>query len=354
MEIHSRAKKAELSPGTPVHIGKPRINHPVVSVFRFSPSFLRVDTLDAAAKIDGRTKGDEAVAWIDTVGLHDTTLLEQIGQSFGIHALVVEDIANADHRPKVEIEEDFIFLVIKLFGFGEAHRWRLQVEQLSIVIGPDFLLTFREGKSDVFDSVRPRLEDRKSRIRNSGPDYLAYALMDAVVDSYFGVLDRVGGRIDLLEERVLKNPDNRLPEQIHRLKHDLLIMHKATWPLRETFSTLLRDESSLIRPHSRPFLRDLHDHITHVVETIDLFREMLSGLLEVHFANINNRMSEVIKVLTIIATIFIPLTFIVGVYGMNFEYMPELNWRWGYLAIWLLMFAIAAGLLGFFRYRRWI
>jgi magnesium transporter len=230
----------------------------------------------------------------------------------------------------------------------------LDSEQVSFIVGPDYLLTFQEKEGDLFDPVRERIRQSQGRLRKTGPDYLAYALLDLMVDNYFVVLEALAEEIDAIEDQILGRPDAKTSQRIHHMKRTLLLMRKSTWPLREMITSLLRDESTLVKPGTHLFLRDLYDHTIHIFDTIETYRDMLSGLLEVQLSNINNRMSEVIKVLTIIATIFIPLTFVAGVYGMNFEYMPELAWAWGYPTVLLLMFGIGGGMLLWFRIKKWI
>jgi len=353
MKHRNRARKAGLPPGTVVHIGDRKIDHAQMVLIQYDAETLTTGTLKNAAEAV-QDRESSSTSWIDVVGLHDTELLADIGRGLGLHSLVMEDIANTDQRPKLEVTTSHIFMVAKMLRVPENGKEGIDVEQVSFVIGPRYLLTFQEKPGDVFEPVRERLRQNKGRIRKAGPDYLAYALLDMVVDNYFVVLERLGDEIDELEGRVMGPPDPSISQRIHRMKRTLLFMRKSTWPLREMITALLREESDLVSSETQPFLRDLYDHTIHVIDTIETHRDMLSGLLEVHLANLNNRMSEVMKVLTIIATIFIPLTFVAGVYGMNFEYMPELGWKWSYPIVLFVMFAIGGGLLAYFRVRKWI
>lgn len=353
MKHRHRSRKTGLSPGTLVHIGERKVDQANLNLIDYSPDTLTMKPLKSAAEAV-KFEGTPSVSWINIIGLHDTGLLEEVGRCFQIHPLILEDIGNTDQRPKIDLGERHLFMVAKMLRVIKGKQLEIDTEQVSFIVGADYLLTFQEKEGDLFDPVRERIRQNKGRLRKSGPDYLAYALLDLIVDNYFVVLESLADEIDALEEEILNGGDPKLTHRIHRLKRSLLLMRKATWPLREMITSLLRDESSLVKPETDVFLRDLYDHTIHIIDTIETYRDMLSGLLEVHFSNINNRMSEVIKVLTIIATIFIPLTFVAGVYGMNFEYMPELAWRWGYPAILALMFATGAGMLLWFRSKKWI
>ncbi len=292
-----------------------------------------------------------AVTWINVDGLN-VELVAKLGQSFGVPSMVLEDILNTDHRPKMEDFDNNLYFVLKMLHC-QPHRHDILIEQVSFVLGPNFLLSFQEREGDVFDPVRARLKNGKGHLRHSGPDYLAYALLDAVVDNYFLVLEHLEERIESLEEAVLNDPTPDTARQIHHLKREMIFLHKAVWPLREVVTGLGREEVELITPTTRQHLRDIYDHVIQVIETVEVFREMLAGLLEVYLSTVSNRMNEIMKVLTIIATIFIPLTFISGIYGMNF-YIPEVHWPWGYPAILAVMFLIAAAMLVYFRRKRWL
>lgn len=324
-----------------------------MTLVEYGPGALEIRPLGTPAEA-AAARETSLVSWVDIIGLHDAALLEEIGRGFGIHPLVLEDIANTDQRPKLDFGEDQFFLVAKMLRLGKDGAMEVDVEQVSFVVGPKFLLTFQEKEGDVFEPVRERIRQNKGRLRKCGPDYLAYALLDLIVDNYFVVLEQLADEIDALEAEVLGVTEQSVTKRIHQLKHTLLLIRKATWPLREMITSLLREESPLVASTTDPFLRDLYDHTIHIMDTIETYRDMLSGLLEVHFSNINNRMADVMKVLTIIATIFIPLTFVAGVYGMNFEHMPELGWKWSYPVVLLLMAGMAVGMLVYFRVKKWL
>jgi magnesium transporter len=230
----------------------------------------------------------------------------------------------------------------------------IHAEQVSLILGPSFVLSFQEQAGDVFEGVRKRIRNGKGRIRSMGADYLAYALIDSIVDSYFLILEKIGDRIELLEEELIRLPTPATLQKIHRFKRQMILLRRSIWPLREIVKELQRDGAPLIRETTDFFLRDVYDHTIQIVETVETFRDIISGMIDIYLSNMSNRMNEVMKVLTIIATIFIPLTFIAGVYGMNFAYMPELEWRWGYPAIWLLMLAIFAGMMIYFKKKKWL
>jgi len=353
MKHRHRARKTGLPPGTLVHIGDRMVEHANLSLIDYTPDSLVIKPLSSAAEAVA-VKDTPSVSWINITGLHDTALLEEIGRGFEIHPLVLEDIGNTDQRPKLDLGERHLFIVAKMLKVIPGEVLTLDSEQVSFIVGPDYLLTFQEKEGDLFDPVRERIRQSQGRLRKTGPDYLAYALLDLMVDNYFVVLEALAEEIDAIEDQILGRPDAKTSQRIHHMKRTLLLMRKSTWPLREMITSLLRDESTLVKPGTHLFLRDLYDHTIHIFDTIETYRDMLSGLLEVQLSNINNRMSEVIKVLTIIATIFIPLTFVAGVYGMNFEYMPELAWAWGYPTVLLLMFGIGGGMLLWFRIKKWI
>jgi magnesium transporter len=296
-------------------------------------------------------RDEPTVTWINVDGLN-VELIGKLGQCFEVPAMVLEDILNTDHRPKMEDLGHNLYFMLKMLHC-EPGRHDILIEQVSFVLGPNFLLSFQERVGDVFEPVRIRLKNGKGRLRHSGPDYLAYALLDTVIDNYFMVLEHLGERIEVLEEAVLNNATPDTVRQIHRLKREMIFLRKAVWPLREVVAGLDREEVELISPVTRQHLADVYDHTIQVIETIEVYREMLAGLLEIYLSTVSNRMNEVMKVLTIIATIFIPLTFISGIYGMNF-YIPEVHWPWGYPVILVVMLLIALTMLAYFRKKKWL
>jgi len=296
--------------------------------------------------------GKNTVLWVDVDGLHETGILEDIGSRFGLHPLALEDVAHANQRPKADDFEDYLLIVLRMIRHDETSN-SIVSEQVSLVLGPDYVFSFQEAAGDVFDPVRERIRQGKGRSRGLGADYLADILMDSIVDNYYVVLDKIGERIEALEEPVVSDPSPEILREIHGLKHDLVYMRKYVTPLRELIGGLARGESKLVAEETTLFLRDVYDHTIHVVESVEAFRDMLSGLQDLYLSSVSNRMNQVMKVLTIVGTIFVPLTFLAGVYGMNFEYMPELGWRWSYPIFWLVAAGIGAGMIGFFWRSRW-
>jgi magnesium transporter len=281
--------------------------------------------------------------------VHRADILEAVGAQADLHPLVIEDIHNTYQRPKVEDYEQYLYIVLKMISWDEAAN-EIRGEQVSLVLGKNFVLSFKEDPGDIFDPIRTSLREGKGRIRKQGPDYLAYALLDQVVDHYFIVLENLGEKIEDLEEELVTNPDAATLQTIHHLKRELIFLRKSVWPLREAISSLERWESPLLQPDTLVYLRDVYDHNIQVIDTIETFRDML----DIYLSSVSNRMNEVMKVLTIIATIFIPLTFIAGIYGMNFTNMPELGWPMGYFMIWGLMIVIFIGMLIFFKRKGWL
>ena len=293
--------------------------------------------------------------WIDVVGLADQDEIQSIAGQFGLHPLAVEDIINNHQRPKVDAYDGYLFVVFRMVTVDGP----VEGEQVSLVVGDNYVLTFQERPGDCFEPVRSRLRHGKGRIRQLGADYLTYALIDAAIDGYFPVLESMGETIEQLEEEVVNEPEPRLVEQVHNLKRDLLVLRRAVWPLRELLSALMRDDSEQISNSTRTYLRDAYDHAIQLMDIVETFREIASGLLDVYLTSQGTRLNEVMKVLTIIATIFMPMSFITSLYGMNFDTsspynMPELAWRFGYFMALGLMAAIGIGFIWWFWRKGWI
>ncbi len=306
-----------------------------------------------------RYRERETVTWINVDGLHNIDLIKKLGDMYGLHPLLQEDILNTTQRPKVEDYEDHIFFVMKMIYFDQS-REEITGEQISIVFGSNFVLSFQESTGDVFDPIRDRIKKSKGRIRTSGADYLSYALIDAIIDNYFIVMEKVGEEIEDIENELMEEPTEETMYSIHSLKREMIYLRKSVWPLREVINNLMREESPLIKETTDLFLRDLYDHTIQVIDTIEAYRDTLSGLLDLYMSSISNKMNEVMKVLTIIATIFIPLTFIAGIYGMNFDpatsvyNMPELNWAYGYPVALLAMLVVSLFMVYYFRKKEWL
>lgn len=346
-------KKVGLPAGTLVYTGEQAAGKVDVTLIDYDEQTFEERPVRTAEEcIPYRTK--PTATWVNVDGVHDPAVLERLGECFGLHRLVTEDILNVVQRPKAEDYGDYLFVVMKMLTYDEKAGKALP-EQLSLIVGKNFLLSFQEGvRGDVFGLIRDRLRSGRGRIRKMGADYLAYSLLDAVVDGYFVVLEKLGERIDLIEEELMSGPRGAATEKLYRLKRELLFLHKAVWPLREVIATLMRRESPLIQESTAPYLRDVYDHVVQVIDSVEIYREMLTELLETYLSSVSNRLNEIMKVLTIIATIFMPLTFLAGVYGMNFRHMPETEWRFGYPGVLAGMAAIAAIMLVYFKRKKWL
>ncbi len=344
--------KVGTAPGTLLHVGDQKVEHPTFTVVEFDEATIQVQhpaTINEALMLcDG-----SRMNWLNVDGIHDAGVIANIGEHFKIHPLTLEDILHTTQRPKQEIFEDYIYIVLQMLQH-DPDTGQVVSEQVSLVLTANMLISFQESVGDVFAPVRDRLSKGRGRIRSSACDYLAYALIDAIVDHYFVILEFIGTKIEDLEEETIETPKKDVLERIHALKREVIFLRKQIWPLREVIAGLSKQASPLITENTAFFLRDVYDHAIQVIETIESYRDLLSSLIDLYLSNVSNRMNEVMKVLTLIATIFIPLTFIAGVYGMNFKHMPELDWPWAYGAVWCLMAAIAIGLLIFFRKKNWL
>ncbi|HUT04233.1 MAG TPA: magnesium/cobalt transporter CorA [bacterium] len=341
-----------LPPGTPVYTGEIRKEEKVrITLFKYDESQFQEREVDDIER-GFRLSENLTVSWINIDGIHRPEIVQQVAQQFGLHSLTVEDIVNIHQRPKVEEFESYVFVVLKMLYLDEATD-QVIAEQISIVLGSGFVLSFQEREGDVFKSIRDRIRGANARIRHKGADYLAYCLIDAVVDHYFTILERMGDDIEKLEEQILSEPSRETLQGIWRSKSEIMFIRRCIWPLREVIGGLQRLESSLVQESTNLFLRDAHDHIIQIIDTVESFRDTLTGMLDTYLSTISNRMNEVMKVLTIIATIFIPLTFIAGVYGMNFKFMPELEWGFGYFAVLIAMGIVALGMVIYFFRKKW-
>ena len=346
-----RSVKTGMAPGTLVHVGSRKIEKANVSVIEYDG--------DSGRHIEVDDPGDLAyfrvssgTSWVNIDGLHNTSLLGAVGEVFGLHPLVLEDILNTEQRPKIEDYGDYIYIAIKQLFLDEV-TGDIITDHQSIVLGKGFVISAGESRTKVFKPVRERLESG-GRIRKLGADFLAYSLLDTIIDNYFDVLEKLGDNVEETEELLITKPAPETLREINDLKRDMLFVHKSVWPLREVANLLERGESLLVQDDTRLFIRDLYDHVIQVIDTTELYRDILSGLLDVYLSSLSNKMNEVMKVLTIISTIFIPLSFLAGIYGMNFKYLPELEWRWGYFALLGVMAAVAVSMLAFFRRKKWL
>jgi len=341
-----------LPPGSVVFVGEEKTEPVEFWVIDYTESEFREEEVEDAEAVCA-FRDSSTTTWINVVGVHNENAIRTIGEHFGIHPLVQEDIANTSQRPKLETYPDHIYVVSKMLYHNGEDR-HLRAEHVSFVLGDGYLISFQENQRDDFDPVRDRLRKGRGRIRARGTDYLTYALLDVIVDHYFVILEKLGGRTEDVEDEVLEGPEEETQGRINALRRDLIFMRRLTWPVRELLSQLERLESPLWSPETRPFVRDTYDHAVQVLDLVESLRDVVGGLTDLYMTSLSNRMNEVMKVLTIIGTIFIPLTFIAGIYGMNFEYMPELSVWYGYPVTMTAMAVLAGGLLYFFRQREWI
>lgn len=346
------SKKAGLPPGTPVYIGEETAEKPRITLMSYTSEDYEEKELE---KIDDAFsfKDKPGTHWLNIDGLHRVEIIEAICNHLEVHPLITEDIVHTGQRPKIEDHEQYVYIVLRMLGYDDEHRG-LEDEQVSLILGPNYVISFQEKVGDIFNPIRERIRSGKSRMRKMGADYLAYALIDTIVDNYFAVIEKMGEEIEDLEDTVTANPSDENLHTIQKLKRENLYLRKSIWPLREVVNTLTRGDVSRVEDSTAVFMKDVHDHIIHVMDTIETFRDMVAGIMDIYLSALSNRMNEIMKVLTVIATIFIPLTFITGVYGMNFKHMPELEHPYGYPAV--IGFMILLGLLMFifFKRRKWL
>jgi magnesium transporter len=349
--LKKREENKGLAPGSLIFIGQKKVENLRIRVIDYDKNRLLEDELKAVSDGTEFTKTN-TVTWINVDGLHDLDVIKEIADSFELHPLLVEDILNTGQRPKLEEFDNCLFIVLKMLRYDEEKQMIIS-EQLSMVLGRTFLLTFQEQPGDVFEPVRERIRKQKGRIRVSGIDYLAYALLDTVVDNYIYIIERMGEQIEDLEEDIITTSDASVMEKISNLKREMNFLRKTVRPAKEAIMQLARAESELVHEQTFQFLKDLQDLIIHASEAIDTYRDMLSDQLNIYNSAVSNRMNDIMKVLTIFAAIFIPLTFIAGIYGTNFEYLPELHFRYSYFIFWGIMILVAVSMLAFFKRKGW-
>jgi len=350
--IRKRPKEAGLPPGTLISSREEKAEKVRITIMDYGERELEEkDTETIEECFPSREK--PTVTWININGVHHIDTVEKVGKHFDLHPLTLEGIVDTGQRPKIEDYEDYIFIVLKMLHHNEEEG-EIQTEQVSLILGSNFVISFQEREGDVFDPVRERIRRGKGRIRKMGADYLAYALIDTIVDNYFLIPEKLGEKIESMEEELITNPTPQTLQAIHALRREMISLRKSIWPLREVISVVARGESELIHESTRVYLRDVYDHTIQVIDIVETSRDVLSGMLDIYLSSISSRMNQVMKVLTIVATIFIPLTFIAGVYGMNFKYMPELERHWGYPLVLLVMVAVGISMLGYFRRKKWL
>jgi len=352
-----RNRKKDISPGSSVFTGDKKVDEIAVTIFSYDEHHFEEMKIEGIDELKNMKESAKTL-WVNLDGLHDVTFIEKVCEIFGIHSLVIEDILNVNHGPKIEEHDNYLFLILKMIDIDKTNN-ALNIEQISVVLGKNYVITFQENIGDIFNVIRDRIRTAKGRIRKAGADYLMYRLLDSIVDNYFITLEYVDDKIEFVEEKLLVNSDESFLMDIHNLRKDILKLRRAVYPMRDMTYYLQHGDNPLIHKGTIMFSRDLSDHIANNIETIDNYREIVNGVLEVHLTNASHKMNQVIKLLTIISTIFIPLTFIVGIYGMNFNTqisifnMPELAWKYGYLFVMIIMLAIAVSLVVFFKRKKW-
>ncbi len=341
-------------PGSPpgTMLVPPDSPEPSLRAMVYGPDRLEEASVEDPARLPDLVEDPGTIAWIDVEGFGDGRVLEQVGAALGIHPLALADVVHVPQRPKAELHDGRLLVVTQMARVTQAGN--IDLEQVSLVLGSGWVVSFQERPGDVFDPVRTRLRSQTTRIRHLGADYLMYTLIDAVIDGYFPVVEALGGIVDALEEEVVERASRASLARIHATRRTLLTLHRVQWRQRDAVATMMRDEALPFGEGVRPYLRDAHDHAFQTLDAIETYRDMVVGLMDLHLSSASHRLNEVMKTLTIVATIFIPLTFLAGVYGMNFEYMPELRWKWGYPAAWLLMAGLGGALLLWFRRRGWL
>jgi len=350
--LKKSSKKAGLPPGTVVFVGEKKVEEIRITIIDYDENHYaerEVKNIEECFSY----KDTPSISWINIDGVHQVDIIEKLGAHFVLHPLLQEDVVNTHQRPKFDEFEDHLFIVLRMFFLNEEEN-ELQGEQISLIVGATFVISFQERQGDVFDQVRERLRNGKGRIRKKGSDYLAYSLIDAIVDSYYNILEGLGENIESLQEQMVSEPRQEDLQIIQHIKRDMLYFRKSVWPLRELISGLARSESTLIKEDVLVYVRDVYDHVIQAIDTIETFRDMLSAMLDIYLSSVGNRMNQVMKVLTIIATIFIPMTFLAGIYGMNFKYMPELEWRYAYLVFWLVVVTVFIIMIALFKKKKWL
>ncbi len=346
-------QKVGAAPGTLVYVGEERDQKVKIRLLAYDQNAVEEKELNKIEE-SFSYKEKPVTTWINIDGLNNIDLIEKIGTNFKIHPLVLEDILNTHQRPKLDNHDDYSYIVFRMLSYNQDQN-KITSEQVSVILGKNYVISFQEKEGDVFDSIRERIRSGKGRIRKGGADYLVYTLMDAVVDNYFVTLENIGEAIEDLEDKLISDPQPENLQLIHQLRREMITLRKSVWPLREVINSILRGDIELIQQETEIFFRDVYDHTIQIIDTIESYRDIISGMLDTYLSSVSNRMNEVMKVLTIIATIFIPLTFLAGVYGMNFHHMPELNWVWIYpYGFWILMAIVAGIMIFYFRRKKWI
>jgi magnesium transporter len=348
----SASEKSGLPPGSLVHVGEVHGHEHKILAINFNKTILEKRTVKSIEELLPY-KETETITWVIVDGLKDVSIIDAIGKYFDIHALVLEDILNTHQRPKFEEFEDYLYIVLKAISLGNQD-FTIEYEQISLLVLNNFVFTFMERPAALFDPILNRLDNSKSQIRNQGADYLAYVIMDTIVDEYFVLQDTFDELIESVEDDLLSDPSSATLAMIQKIKRELIFLRRSVSPLRELLAAIQRSESGLLNEKTRRYFGDVYDHAIRIIEAIESYRDLIAGMLDIYLSSVSNKMNETMKVLTIFASIFIPLTFIAGVYGMNFEYMPELKWRWSYPVLWIVFIVVSVFLLKFFKKKKWL
>ncbi|WP_339611543.1 magnesium/cobalt transporter CorA [uncultured Planktosalinus sp.] len=349
---HKKKAKQGLAPGSLIFTGVQKMEEVEYTVMEYDEHQVIEHNPKSIVEINSLIDTSSKTLWINIDGIHDESVIETLGSKLNVHKLSLEDILSVGQRPKIDEFEDYLHIIVKMVMLDQQDE--IEDEQLSFILHKNILISFQEKSGDVFHGVRKRIIEGKGFIRKRGSDYLLYALIDSVVDHYFLILEAVGEKIETLETELLLNPEESVLAKLHHLRRETLELRRSVYPLREVISRFEKIDESFLNPDVRVFIRDLYDHTIQVIETIEVLRESASGLLDLYMNSVSNKMNEIMKVLTIMASIFIPLTFIAGVYGMNFDNMPELHYKYGYHIIWAVMVLVFLGLLIYFKRKKWL
>jgi magnesium transporter len=348
--VKKSAKRAGESPGTLVYNGEHKTEKVDITLIEYNREFHEKTKLKKIEDcFDKRNK--DSIKWVNIEGLHDISLIEKVGKEFKLHPLMLEDILNVTQRPKMDDYEDYLLVTLKMLYYNNK---RIVTEQVSFVLIDNYIFSFQEFEGDVFDQVRERIGAAKGNIRKQGADYLLYALIDAIVDSYFFILEQIGDISEDIEHKLMEEPQKEVLQAIYGLKREMIYLSSSIWPLREVVGNLTRTDSQLIKDNTRLYLRDVYDHIVQIIDIIESYRDIMTGMLDTYLSSISNKTNDVMKILTIFSTMFIPLTFLAGIYGMNFKYFPELDVPWAYPAFWVITIAIIIVMLVYFRRKKWL
>lgn len=350
--IRKSSKRVGESPGTLIYNGEHKTEIVQLTVIEYGRDYSKRKELKNIEECFNK-ENRESIKWVNIEGLHDVSIIEKVGKEFKLHPLMLEDILNISQRPKMDDYEDYILVTLKMVYYNEEQK-EIVTEQVSLVLVDNYVFSFQEFPGDVFDQVRERIETGKGNIRKQGADYLVYALIDAIVDSYFFILEKIGDSSEYIEHQLMEEPKKEVLQSIYSLKREMIYLSNSIWPLREVVGNLTRTDSTLIKDNTSLYLRDVHDHIIQIIDIIESYRDIMTGMLDTYLSSISNKTNDVMKILTIFSTMFIPLTFLAGIYGMNFKYFPELDLPWAYPVFWMVTVVIMVIMLFYFRRKKWL